>query len=85
MLIIKDLVKCEECGKVNTISNYEIVDEYVIDERQMGAEVAYLKQGNIECSCGCEISITYEGYSYPEGSPVDGWELQEITGGKLVD
>jgi hypothetical protein len=77
----EDLVKCDECGKTNKISKYEIIDEYALDERKMGVEVAHVKQGFVECKCGNEITITYEGYEYPEGAPIDGWEFQSISGG----
>ena len=49
-------IQCDDCKKVHQINAKEIDFEQVdSDKRQMGAEVTY--EGNIEIQCDCGKSI----------------------------
>jgi hypothetical protein len=53
------------------------------EERQMGPEVFYVAEGEIDCPCGQHIVVTRNGSEYPQGSPID-WDEPEVKGGERV-
>jgi hypothetical protein len=76
-------VQCDQCGHQHTIPAEEADFEAVShDERQMGEEIEYNWQPEIECDCGNVINVGYDAYEYPVGA-FNAQDIQ-ITGGTVV-
>ena len=76
-------VKCNQCGKIHTISAEDTDFENSYGgERQMGPENGYTWEHTIECECGNEIEIIYEVWEYPEGAFNN--DTVTVNGGTLI-
>lgn len=77
-------VKCNQCGKIHTISSDDADFENSYgSERQMGEENGYVWEHTFDCDCGNEIEIIYEVWEYPTG--VFNNDNVTIEGGTLVN
>ncbi|MDD2760368.1 MAG: hypothetical protein PHH11_08740 [Methylomonas sp.] len=77
-------IQCAGCKKVHQIDAKEIDFEQVdSDERQMGVEITY--EGNIEiqCDCGKTIEVSHLFWEYPEG--VENHQETNVDGGIVVE
>ena len=63
--------KCDCCDEVLTVEYEELdVQQVGSDERQMGVEITYAGEAEIECSqCEHPNTVKYECTEYPIGSP----------------
>lgn len=77
-------IQCNGCQKVHQINAKEIdfapVDS---DERQMGTEITYEGNVEIECNCGQNIEVNHLFWEYPEG--VENHKETEVSGGSVVE
>lgn len=64
-------IKCNQCGTLFKIAAEDLdVDQTSADERQMGTELLYTGQIDLECpTCNTEIELSYEASEYPLGVP----------------
>lgn len=64
-------IECKRCGKSFLIDASDLgVDQVGSDERQMGAEIFYAGEVELECpTCRNEIKVSYEASEYPVGMP----------------
>jgi len=77
-------IQCDDCQKVHQVDGKKIDFEQVdSDERQMGAEITY--EGNIEiqCDCGKNIEVNHLFWEYPEG--VENHKETQVSGGAVVE
>lgn len=77
-------IQCEDCQKVHQIDEIEMDYKQIdSDEREMGAEITY--EGNIEiqCDCGKSIEINHLFWEYPMG--VKNHEETEVSGATVVE
>lgn len=63
------VIQCDACGTVHIIDKDSLGVETYSYERNMGAEVEYIFDGETSCSC-CRRRLTYQirGYEYPVGA-----------------
>lgn len=64
-------IKCDKCGNCFNIDASDLdVDQVGSDDRQMGAELFYAGQVELECpTCRNRIEVSYEASEYPIGIP----------------
>ncbi len=64
-------IKCEQCGTLFKVAAEDLdIEQTGADERQMGTELLYTGQVNLECpTCDNEIELSYEASEYPIGIP----------------
>lgn len=77
-------VQCCGCSNVYQIDGREISFAQVSsDEREMGAEIAYEGNIEIECDCGKAIGVSHLFWEYPAG--VAHYKETEVHGGTIVE
>ena len=59
---------CDNCGRKYTIPSDSLEVDYAYDERPMGTEIQHIFYGEMEYTCGNELSYTVTAVEYPEGA-----------------
>jgi len=64
-------IKCDKCGKTFSIDAADLdVDQTGADERQMGTEIFYAGEVDLQCpKCRNAIAVIYKASEYPVGVP----------------
>lgn len=77
-------IQCNGCQKTHQIDANEITFEQVdSDERQMGAEITYEGNVEIQCDCGQNIEVNHLFWEYPEGC--ENCKETNVSGGTVVE
>lgn len=77
------VVKCDSCGKIHVIDKDFLDVETFSHERQMGAEIEYNFDGEIQCDdCGNYLRCIIRAFEYPVGAL--NYDDYECHGGKFL-
>jgi hypothetical protein len=77
-------IQCNNCKKIHQTDVKEIYFEQISsDERQMGAEITYEGNVEIQCDCGQNIEINHLFWEYPKG--VENYKETEVFSGIIVE
>ncbi|WP_396957949.1 hypothetical protein [Nitrosomonas sp.] len=77
-------IQCNNCDKIHQIDAKEIDFEQIgSDARQMGVEITYKGNVEIQCNCGQNIEINHLFWEYPQD--VENDKETEVSGGIIVE